>query len=188
MNKNEILYEWIPYRLQSIDSMMWAYNIHDELDLPREMEVFVDSKKILQGNVNVLLNPMIEVGFIHARSLLEFLGLNAEKGKLVAAKNRRPDDIAIEHFEANGMALKKVAPAAALDTYNGPKADAERALVSIFELANKGLAHLSNAFPTQYTSVELDIAHRGIRALLNNNLYVKLGMQIPEPPRPQMNS
>ncbi|WP_157644709.1 hypothetical protein [Burkholderia ubonensis] len=184
MNKNEILYKWIPYRLQSIDSMMWAYNIHDELGLPREMEVFVDGKKILQGNVNALLNPMIEVGFIHARSLLEFLGLNAEKGNLVAEKNRRPDDIAIEHFKTNGMALKKVAPAAALDTYNGPKADAERALVSIFELANKGLAHLSNAFPTQYTSVELDIAHRGIRTLLNNNLYVKLGMQMPEPPRP----
>lgn len=120
MDKNEILYEWIPYRLQSIDSMMWAYNIHDVLSLLREMEVFVDGKKILQGNVNALLNPMIEVGFIHARSLLEFLGLNAQKGKLVAAKNRRRDDIAIEHFETNGMALKKVTPAAALDTYNGP--------------------------------------------------------------------
>ncbi|WP_157649267.1 hypothetical protein [Burkholderia ubonensis] len=184
MDKNEILYKWIPYRLQSIDSMMWAYNIHDELSSPREMEIFVDGKKILQGNVNALLNPMIEVGFIHARSLLEFLGLNAEKGKLVAAKNRRRDDIAIEHFEANGAALEKVTPAAALKTYNGPQSEAERSLVSIFELANKGLTHLSNAFPTQYTNVDLDIAHRGIRTLLHNNLYAKFGMQIPEPPRP----
>ncbi|HDR9487798.1 TPA: hypothetical protein QDC20_005925 [Burkholderia aenigmatica] len=184
MDKNKILYEWIPYRLQSIDSMMWAYNIHDELNLPREMEVFVDGKKILQGNVNALLNPMIEVGFIHARSLLEFLGLNAEKGKLVAAKNRRRDDIAIEHFEMNGVALEKVTPTVALDTYNGPQAEAERSLVSIFELTNKGLAHLSNAFPTHYTNIDLNIAHKGIRTLLNNNLYVKLGMQIPEPPRP----
>lgn len=184
MDKNEILYEWIPYRLQSIDSMMWAYNIHNELSLPREMEVFVDGKKILQGNVNALLNPMIEVGFIHARSLLEFLGLNAEKGKLVAAKNRRRDDIAIEHFGTNGMAFEKVTPAVALDTYNGPKTEAERSLVSIFELANKRLAHLSNAFPTRYTNVDLDIAHRGIRTLLHNNLYAKLGMQIPEPPKP----
>lgn len=184
MDNHEILYKWIPYRLQSIDSMMWAYNIHDQLSLPRRMEVFVDGKKILQGNVNALLNPMVEVGFIHARSLLEFLGLNAEKGKLVGAKNRRQDDIAIEHFDVNGVALEKVNPATALQTYNGPKADAERSLVSIFELANKGLAHLSNAFPAQYTSVELDIAHRGIRTLLHNNLYAKLGMQIPEPPSP----
>jgi hypothetical protein len=184
MNKNQILFEWIPYRLQSIDSMMWAYHVNDEFDLPRAMEVFVNGRKILQGNVNALLNPMIEVGFIHARSLLEFLGLNAEKGRLVAVKNRRRDDIAIEHFEANGMALKAVTPTVALDTYNGSKIDAERSLVSIFELANKGLAHLSNAFPTQYTSQELDIAHRGIRTLLNNNLYAKLGMQIPEPPSP----
>lgn len=184
MDKDEILREWIPYRLQAIDSMMWAYNIHDELSLPREMEVFVDGKKILQGNVNALLNPMIEVGFIHARSLLEFLGLNAEKGRLVTAKNRRRDDIAIEHFETNGIALEKVTPSVALDTYGGPKIEAERALVSIFELANKGLAHFSNAFPTGYTSADLDIAHRGIRTLLNNNLYIKLGMQIPAPPRP----
>ncbi|WP_175911886.1 hypothetical protein [Burkholderia sp. BCC1640] len=184
MNKNEILYKWIPYRLQAIDSMMWAYNIHNELSSPKEMKVFVDGKQILQGNVNALLNPLIEVGFIHARSLLEFLGLNSEKGKLVAAKNRRRDDIAIEHFEINGVALTKVPPSIALNTYNGPKDQAERALVSIFELANKGLAHLSSAFPTGYTNVDLEIAHKGIRILLNNNLYIKLGIQIPEPPRP----
>jgi hypothetical protein len=184
MDNNEVLYKWIPYRLQSIDTMMWAYNKADELGSSRQMEVLVDGKKILQGHVNALLNPMIEVGFIHARSLLEFMGLNAEKGRLVATKNRRRNDIAIEHFDVKGVALEKVAPAAALKTYNGPKADAERSLVSIFELANKGLAHLSNAFPTQYTDVELDIAHRGIRTLLQNNLYAKLGMQIPEPPNP----
>lgn len=65
-----------------------------------------------------------------------------------------------------------------------PQIEAERSLVAIFELANKGLAHLSNAFPTHYTNIDLDIAHKGIRTLLHNNLYAKLGMQIPEPPTP----
>lgn len=182
MDKDEILHKWIPYRLQSIDSMMWAYKMHEEISLTQKMEVFVDGKQVLEGNANALLNPMIEVGFIHARSLLEFLGLAVQKEKLVAIKKRRPDDIAIEQFKFNGVALDQVAPDVALETYRGPRADAERSLVAIFELANKGLAHISTAFPMHYTSADLDIAHRGIRTLLKNNLYTKLGMPIPEAP------
>jgi hypothetical protein len=185
VDQTAVLNVWIPYRLQAIETMLWAYNQLHDLALPRNLEVFVDGTKILQGDASVMLNPMLEVGLIHARSLLEFLGLAAKQGKLVAKVNRLPDDIAIEHFSVSGVSLQKVSPSAALDTYTGgPRERGERALVAIFELANKGLAHLSSGFPDGYTNIDLEIACNGIRALVEDNLYAKLGMQIPEPPKP----
>jgi hypothetical protein len=185
MDKTEVLNVWIPYRLQSIETMLWAYNKLYDLASPRDMEVFVNGTKILKGDASAMLNPMLEVGFIHARSLLEFLGLATKQGKLVAKPNRLSDDIAVEHFSVNGVPLEKVSPSSALDSYvGGPRERGERALVAMFELANKGLAHLSTGFPNGYTSTDLEIACNGIRTLVGNNLYAKLGMQIPDPPKP----
>jgi hypothetical protein len=181
MNQHDILNVWIPYRLQAIDTMLWAYSAYDKVGVPGKLEVIVDGKMILGGHANAILNPMIEAGFIHARSLLEFLGLKAKQGRLVPNSNRNPDDIAIEHFEYGGVPLQMVSPTIAIETYQGPHNDAERALVAIFELANKGAAHLSSAFPQGYTSNDLDIACRGIRALVQNNLYTKLNLPMPEP-------
>ncbi|GAB2547860.1 hypothetical protein [Rhodanobacter koreensis] len=183
MDKTEVLNVWIPYRLQAIDTMLWAYNKLYDLSSPRIMEVVVNGEVILRGDASAILNPMIEVGFVHARSLLEFLGLAAKQGKLVAKGNRLPDDIAIEHYSVNGVTLEMVAPSSALDDYKGGKRErGERALLAIFELTNKGLAHLSSEFPDGYTSVDLEIACKGIRALIGNHLYAKLGMQMPGPP------
>ncbi|HEV2714096.1 MAG TPA: hypothetical protein VGU64_02450 [Terriglobales bacterium] len=76
-----------------------------------------------------------------------------------------------------------VTPSVALSSYEGPKEQAEKALVAIFEFANKGLAHLTTGvLSAEYTDQHLDIACRGIPVLLHNHLYAKLGMQIPCPP------
>ncbi|MBN8921754.1 MAG: hypothetical protein BGP10_15165 [Rhodanobacter sp. 68-29] len=181
MNLDDVLHKWIPYRLQAMETMMWAYYKQDDIEPPKEIVVTVDGEKILQGYASAIFNPMLEVGFIHARSLLEFMGLAASEGRLVAVKGRRKDDIAIEQFSVNGVALEKVSPSMALDTYTGPRDLGERALVAMFELANKGLAHLTSGIPDGYTSEDLEIACKGIKALVGNNLYIKLGMQIPEP-------
>jgi hypothetical protein len=56
-------------------------------------------------------------------------------------------------------------------------------LVSIFEFANKGLAHLTRGIVSdEYTDEHLDIACRGIPVLLHNHLYAKLGREVPKPP------
>ncbi|MBB6187531.1 hypothetical protein [Rhodanobacter sp. MP7CTX1] len=184
MDKTEVLNVWIPYRLQGIETMLWAYNQLYDLASPRRMEVFVNGTKILQGDASAILNPMLEVGFIYARSLLEFLGLAAKDGRLVERSGRFQDDITIEHFDVSGVHLKKVSPSSALDAYTGgPRERGEHALVAMFELANKGTAHLSSRFPDGYTNVDLEIACKGVRALVEDNLYAKLGMQIPEPPK-----
>ena len=184
MDKDEVLNVWIPYRVQAIQTMLWAYNQIHDLSHPRLMEVFVDGRKILGGHAAALLNPMVEVGFIHARSLLEFMGLATKKGKLAETERRMPDDIAIEHFSVNGIPLDKVSPKVVAETFEGPTDRGEQALVASFELTNKGLAHLSSGFSDGYTSLDLEIACKGIPVLLENNFYGKLGLRMPEPSRP----
>ena len=183
MTLDDVLNLWIPYRLQTLDTLQFAWRWIEESDSLRRVEVFEEGRLRLQGNVAAIANPMIEVGIIHARSLLEFLGLCATNGRLSQIKKRRPDDIAVEHFSTPKAPLSIVTPDAALSAYQGPRKEAEMALVAIFEFANKGLAHLTTeTLSAEYTDQHLDIACRGIPVLLHNHLYAKLGKQIPHPP------
>lgn len=182
VDRDALLYELIPYRLQAVDTLIWAYDRSYDFSPPHSLVVAVDGVAILNGNTSAVFNPMIEAGFIHARCLLEFLGLCAKSGRLAAIERRRPDDVGIEHFATrDGHPLEPVSPARALAAYDGNQGEAERALVAIFQLANKGLAHLSSwGSPTSgYTDKELRIACRGIPALIKNNLYIPLGLEMP---------
>ncbi len=183
MTLDEVLNQWIPYRLQAIETLQFAWQWVVESDVPLQVDVLVDGKVKLRGNVATIANPMIEAGLIHARALLEFLGLCAFNGKLKQIRKRLPDDIAVEHFSTSKFPLRIVDPDSALSAYPGPREDAENALVAIFELANKGLAHLTTGeLSGSYTDHHLDIACRGIPVLLNNHLYAKLGREVPQPP------
>ena len=183
MTLDEVLNLWIPYRLQALETLQFAWRWIGESEIPRRIEVFEEGHLRLQGNVAAIANPMIEVGVIHARALLQFLGLCAANGKLAQINKRRPDDIAVEHFSTPAVPLGIVTPIEAISAYRGPNDEAESALLAIFEFANKGIAHLTTeALSTEYTDRHLDIACRGIPVLLHNHLYAKLGMQIPSPP------
>jgi len=183
MTLDDVLNQWIPYRLQAIETLQFAWKWMGESDQPRQVDVIVDGKVKLRGNVAAIANPMIEVGIIHARALLEFLGLCAQDGNLNQVRKRRSDDIAVEHFSTVAKPLSIVTPSDALSAYPGPKEDAEKALVAIFEWANKGLAHLTvGVLSDKYTDQHLDIACRGIPVLLHNHLYAKLGKSVPTPP------
>ena len=183
MTHDEVLTQWIPYRLQAIDTLQFAWDLLGESEEPRQVEVIVDGNVKLRGNVAAIANPMIEVGVIHARALLEFLGLSAKGGKLKPIHNRRQDDIAVEQFSTPAIPISIVTPSTALSAYAGPEEEAEKALVAIFEWANKGLAHVTTGILSgHYTDQHLDIACRGIPALLHNHLYAKLGKEIPKPP------
>ncbi|WP_108473149.1 hypothetical protein [Rhodanobacter thiooxydans] len=184
LSNSELLEVWIPYRLQALETLLWAYDKSHDYEQPREMQVFVEGRLLLRGNTAAMLNPMIEVGFIHARSLMEFMGLRVEKGHLAAIPSRRQDDIGIEYFrDARDAPLPKVSPQAVFTAYNGEPADAERSLVAMFDLANKGLAHLSGWNWGGYTDRELRNACEGIRVLIQNYLYTPLGIRMPDAPR-----
>src|SRR5690348_5278416 len=126
----EILEQWIPYRLQTIETLQFAWEWVGESDAPREVVVLVDGQLKLRGNIAAIANPMIEIGFIHARSLLEFLGLRADQGRLVQIARRRAGDVAVEHYSTPATPLSKASPASALAAYPGPREEAEGALVS----------------------------------------------------------
>ena len=183
MNLDDILERWIPYRLQAIQTLQFAWQWISESQTTRRVEVFVDGRLKLRGNVAALANPMIEAGVIHARALLEFMGLCSSNGRLSQVASRRRDDIAIEHYSTPTVRLSTVGVADVLATYAGSANDAETALVAIFAMANKGLAHLTLGIATgEYTDEHIDIACRGIPVLLHNHLYAKLGRSVPEPP------
>lgn len=70
MTNNEVLTQWIPYRLEAIDTLQFAWKWAGESKLQSKVDVLADGKLKLQGNVAAIANPMIEAGIIHARALL----------------------------------------------------------------------------------------------------------------------
>jgi hypothetical protein len=183
MELNDVLEKWIPYRLQAIETLQFAWGLLNESEEPREICVVIDGRPKIRGNVASIANPMIESGVIHARALLEFLGLCAREGRLAQIKKRKAGDIAVEHFSTPNYPLTMAHPDHALAAYPGPREEAEGALIAIFELANKGLAHITDgALSGEWTDRHLDIACRGIPVLIHNHLYAKLGRSIPRAP------
>jgi hypothetical protein len=98
---------------------------------------------IADGNLGGFINPAIEVGLVHCRALLEFLGLKANSGRIVNVRSRRSSDIGIEHFADASGHLPRDSPDAALARYGGGREDAEKALLAVFEITNEGIAHAS---------------------------------------------
>jgi hypothetical protein len=180
---DDVLEQWIPYRLQTIKTFQFAWNWVGDGDGQRELHVVMDGRAVIQGNVAALANPMLEIGLIHARALLEFLGLCTVKGRLAQVQKRRDGDITIEGYSTLECPLAMVSPGEALAIYEGPREEAESALVSIFETANKLVGHITDGtFSQVWTDRHLDIACRGIPALLQAYLYSKLGRDVPDPP------
>jgi hypothetical protein len=141
---DDVLEQWIPYRLQTIKTFQFAWNWVGDGDGQRELHVVMDGCAVIQGNVAALANPMLEIGLIHARALLEFLGLCTVKGRLAQVQKRRDGDITIEGYSTLECPLAMVSPGEALAIYEGPREEAESALVSIFETANKLVGHITD--------------------------------------------
>jgi hypothetical protein len=134
----------------------------------------------MEGNLNAFTNPAIEAGLIHCRALLEFVGLGVKNGELTLLKKRKnDDDIGIEKIR-NG-ALQKLDPETVLASYGDKRDEANHALLTVFEVTNKGVAHITsylNAHPEIGSRIE--IASRFVPWLLINNLYKPLNLTIPE--------
>ena len=127
---DDVLERWIPYRLQAVETLKFAWELtSNEAEQPRRLEVLVDGRVKLRGNVAAIANPMIEAGLIHARALLEFMGLCDLKGRLSQIRNRRKDDIAIELYSTAQAPLSMVSPDEVLRSYGGPPQEAEAAIL-----------------------------------------------------------
>jgi hypothetical protein len=180
-DQNRVLQELLPYRMQAVTTLNLALRLRSQWDDAPPMEIHADGKLVVEGNLNAFTNPAIEAGAIHCRALLEFLGLGEKDDRLVNRKGRRLGDIGIEHFEDANGSLAMLDPEVALSRYDGGRDEAEKALLAVFQLTNKGLAHVTQDL-TDHPDREarLEIASRGIPSLIVSYLYTPLGLPAPD--------
>jgi hypothetical protein len=180
MNKDRLLHELLPYRMRAVDTLNVALRFQMQWVEPPPLSIHIDGKLAVEGNLYAFTNPAIEAGLVHCRALLEFLGLRLSNGQLGALKKRRGSDIGIENFRNASGPLSKVAPDDALNHYDGGRAEAEKALLAVFQITNRGLAHITEDLidnPEHGTLVE--IASRGVPSLVISHLYTPLGLSPP---------
>jgi hypothetical protein len=142
MDRDRVLRE-LPYRMQAIETLNLALSLNAALGAA-PMTLYAGNKLVVEGTLQGFTNPAIEAGIMHCRALLEFLGLCERNGKLDNRTGRRSTDIGIEHFSTPaGTPLKMVTPDDAADHYPGPSYEAKDALLAVFQVANKELAHVT---------------------------------------------
>lgn len=179
--KQDVLHRFIPHMLGAIEALQVALHLHTIWQDPQPMKILINDKLIVEGNSYAFINPVIEAGIIQCRTLLGFLGLSMNKaGKLDNRPPPRKDDIGIECFSNAAGPLTTVSPTQALSHHYGSEVESEAALLSVFRIANKGLAHLTSTFlPSPEESRLLEIACRDVRSLTIRHLYTPLGLSAP---------
>jgi hypothetical protein len=179
--ETQLLDKLIPYRMRAVDTLKFALRFRSQWADAPSMTMHVAGKLIMESNLNAFTNPAIEAGLVHCRALLEFLGLNERNNQLCQRGGRQPNDIGIEHFRNAGGPLKKVDPETALKRYDGKRVEAQEALLAVFQLTNKGLAHITEHLTAHPESgSRLEIASRGVPVLVINYLYIPLGRPAPD--------
>ncbi len=171
----------LDHRMQSVATLNWALAMRSQWQAAPPITVHVDGKLTLEGNLNAITNPMLEVGLVHCRALLEFMGLCDEKGSLGQIKKRRPTDVGMEQFRNASGPLPMLSRSVAVSRYGGDAVEAERALLRVFRLTNKGLAHSTSGLigdPADFDLIE--IASVGVPALMVSYFYTPLGLPRPE--------
>ena len=182
MNLDRLLNEIIPYRMQAVDTLILAMRLATRWPHPPPLEIHVNGELQVEGNLYAFTNPAIEVGLVHCRALPEFLGLTANKsGRIVNIDQRRSSDIGIEHFSNASGHLSMVNPETALSRYGGGKEEAEKALLAVFQITNKGIAHVTEDIKDNPDHGRLiEIASLGVPSLVVSYLYTPLGLLSPD--------
>lgn len=143
LSLEEVVSSWLPRRIHAVNNAAWAMGIQSKTSGAEELRMSIDDTLHFTCYAGNFILPIIEIGLVHARALLEFIGLKAKDGKLHQVKNRLQSDIAIEHYEANGQRLSMVSPAEICEFINMPAPVVEWSLVWIIEETNKSLAHIT---------------------------------------------
>jgi hypothetical protein len=190
----EVIDRILPYRLTAVSLLNLALAYRALWKEPATMEIYFNGQLSIEGRSTGFINPTIEAGLVHCRALLEFIGLavrSTDSTELVPLARRRGDDLGIEHFSHATGPLARVTPAEAVARYAGDPAEARRALAYVIHIVNKGLAHSTVGLITADDDFRLiEIASRGVPAILLNHFYKPLGIQPPtipvtSRPRPQ---
>ena len=95
------------------------------------------------------------------------------------ASKRRADDWGIEHFSSSSGPLSLVTPAQTISKYKGDSVEAESALAAVLHVANKALAHITSTPDGAIDIRLLEIASRGVPAIVTSYFYTPLGLPAP---------
>ena len=184
--RDEVLSALIPQRLDAVATLNLVLHLRSNWDAPKPMKIYFDDRLQITGNSNAFTNPVVEAGLVHCRALLEFLGLRVSRTdptKLVPrGPKTQPDDWVIEDLSNSAGPLPLVTPQQAVSKYQGDAVEAESALATVFHTVNKGLAHITAGLIASATNIRaLEIASRGVHALVVSYLYTPLGLPAPVP-------
>jgi hypothetical protein len=175
LSLDQVLAVWLPRRVNALEGTLSVLNLCEKFDDSTPISITIAGKPAMNLNLSTFADPLIDIGFLHARALLEFLGLGARKGKLVQITKRQASDIAIEHYSINGKSLSMVSPTDVFGAINMPQPVIEWSLVNIIETANKLIAHVTTGevlAMAMYQQVR--IGFESIPVLLQDHLYAKL--------------
>jgi hypothetical protein len=185
MGATDYLNRLIPHRLDAlaIAELMLMFRLR--WSEPKAMQIAVDGRLQFTGLTTVFTNPIVEVGILNVRGLMEFVGLKASAGSLVPIdlRQRRKDDVGIEMFAAASGPLCLVTPSEIGAEHPEDPIGGQRAVAATIEAANKGLAHFTDAYPDHPVDVErVLLAFKLTQRIVERYLYQPLGIQRPEPP------
>jgi hypothetical protein len=184
--RDDVLNSLIPQRLDAIATLNLVLRLRAGWDAPKKMSIYFDDRLQITGSSSAFTNPVVEAGLVHCRALLEFLGLRVSRSdptKLaLRGPKTQPDDWVIEDFANSVGPLPLVTPQQAVSKYKGDPIVAESALAGVLHTVNKGLAHITAGLLASATDINaLEIASRGVPALVTSYLYTPLGLPAPTP-------
>jgi len=168
----------IPYRMRAASILTLALRHVERWPNARRMSIHFDDELFIEGLSTGFTNAAIESGIVNCRALLEFLGLQALSPTSLAERSQggRRGDIGIEDY-----CLPLVGIAELTAKYNGNADEAELALATLITAANKWLAHNTTAVEMDAQQIHLlEIASRGVPALIISYFYTRLGLPAPD--------
>jgi hypothetical protein len=167
----------LPYRLQAVDGLRWVCELLLAGDYPTSVEVFFDGRKVItSSSFRFLTNPMLEVGVVFCRVLLEFLGVSLDRSKkhLKQRGSPQPDDVKMEDFGLLPITVEQVRQAP-----TGPPDQVEEACAYTIFTAHKAVAHLTPGPVPRSDVVKLHLCSLTVRWLVYEYVYKVL--DLPEP-------
>ena len=178
MDHEDYLSRLLPRRLDALAIGVLMLNLRLKWQEPKPIQIFVDGRLQFEGRTSLFLNPILEVGVLHARALLEFIGLKSTAGQLsqLDPKTRNRDDAAIEKLVGPSGTLPLVTPDQVGAMHPNDPHEAEQALVRVIVAAHKGVAHSSSTYFTNPASAkEILLAFQLTQELVEAYVYRPLG-------------
>lgn len=185
MDIEDYLTRLLPHRLDALAIAVLMLKFRLRWEEPKSMQIFVEGQLQFEGRTTMFTNPALEIGVLHARALLEFIGLKAKNGLLLQVNpdKRPPDDAAIEKVPGPTGALPLVSPEDVGAIHPDDSEAARRAIAQLIVAAHKGLAHtsatyFSNPMNAQDILLALELTQRPVE----KHVYSPLGRQRPPVP------